>query len=42
MTWLKIIEEYTKEKRRQNTLDLDDLIPLAALAMEREPATRAI
>ena len=41
-TWLKIIEEYTQEKRRQNTLDLDDLIPLAALAMEREPATRAV
>ena len=40
--WLDIIEEYTHEKRRQNTLDLDDLIPLAALAMERDPATRAV
>ena len=40
--WLDIIQEYTQEKRRQNTLDLDDLIPLAALAMERDPATRAV
>ena len=35
--WLDIIREYTREKRRQNTLDLDDLIPLAARAMGAGP-----
>ncbi len=40
--WLEVIGEYQREKRRQNTLDLDDLIPLAAWAMEQEPTTRTV
>ena len=40
--WLEIIERYVQEKRRQNTLDLDDLIPLAVKAMETDPETRAV
>ena len=40
--WLDVIERYVREKRRQNTLDLDDLIPLAIQAMETDPETRAV
>ena len=40
--WLDVIERYIREKRRQNTLDLDDLIPLAIQAMEADPETRAV
>lgn len=40
--WPERIARYRREKRRQNVLDLDDLIPWAIEAMEREPETRAV
>ena len=39
--WLELIRLYTIEKRRQNTLDLDDLIPTAIRALETYPDARA-
>ena len=41
-TWHTLLEIYTSEKRQQNTVDLDDLIPLAIIAMESAPNTRAL
>ena len=40
--WYKLADMYTAEKRRQNTLDLDDLIPTAIRAMESNDQTRNI
>ena len=40
--WYKLADLYTAEKRRQNTLDLDDLIPMAIRAMEENQQTQAI
>ncbi len=40
--WYELAELYTQEKRRQNTLDLDDLIPTAIRAMEKNEQTRVV
>ena len=40
--WYRLADLYTAEKRRQNTLDLDDLIPTAIRAMEENQQTQAI
>lgn len=39
--WLDLLRLYSQEKRRQNTLDLDDLIPTAIRALEQNPEVRA-
>ena len=39
--WLRLIDLYRTEKRRQHTIDLDDLIPLAVNAMEANEDLRA-
>jgi superfamily I DNA/RNA helicase len=39
--WQRLAGLYTAEKRRQDTLDLGDLIPLAVRAMEIDPRLRA-
>ena len=39
-TWLNLIDLYTTEKRRQHTIDLDDLIPLAVKSMETDQTLR--
>ena len=36
-SWHRLIDRYNAEKRRQNILDLNDLIPMAIRAMERDP-----
>ena len=38
--WLEIIREYNQEKRDNNTLGLEDLIPLAVRAMELNAESR--
>lgn len=40
-TWLKILNLYNEEKRRQQTLDLDDLIPTTIRAMESNQEDKA-
>ena len=40
--WLRVIQGYQDEKRKQGTLDLDDLIPLTIRAMERRPEVMEI
>ena len=40
--WYQLVDLYTQEKKRQNVLDLDDLIPLAIRAMELDTKTRTI
>ena len=40
-SWHRLIGVYTREKRRQNVLDLNDLIPMAIRAMNRAPHLRA-
>ena len=40
--WMDIMREYNQEKRRNNTLGLDDLIPLAVRGMETNPEARAV
>ena len=40
-TWLKILNLYNAEKRRQQTLDLNDLIPTTISAMEQYPEDQA-
>ncbi len=39
-SWHRVIEIYNDEKRRNNTLGLEDIIPLAVTAMELEPEAR--
>ena len=39
-SWYQIVDIYTAEKRRQNALDLDDLLPTAIRAMDESPDTR--
>ena len=38
--WIEVLKEYNQEKRRNNTLGLEDLIPLAVRAMELDPEAR--
>lgn len=38
--WYDVLKEYNQEKRRQNILDLNDLIPLAVEALETAPNIR--
>ena len=40
--WVEVIGEYNRQNRENNTLGLEDLIPLAIRAMEANPETRAI
>ena len=40
--WTEVISEYNRAKRRNNTLGLEDLIPLAVQAMEQDPETRDV
>ena len=40
--WVEVIGEYNRQKRENNTLGLEDLIPLAVRAMEGNQETRAI
>ena len=39
--WTRIIEQYNEEKRKNNTLAIEEIIPLAIRAMEMDPETRA-
>ena len=39
--WTRIIEQYNEEKRKNNTLAIEEIIPLAIRAMEIDPETRA-
>ena len=41
-SWNAIIAEYSKEKKRQNVLDFNDLIPLAVDALENAPHIRDV
>ena len=38
--WLRLSELYEAEKLKQNTLDIDDLTPMAITAMEQDPGLR--
>ena len=38
--WLELMDLYTAEKRRQNTLDLSELIPVATMALEQDQRLR--
>lgn len=40
--WPAVLAEYNKEKKRQNVLDLNDLIPKAVEALETAPSIRAM
>ena len=40
--WVEVIGEYNRQNRENNTLGLEDLIPLAIRAMEANPEARAI
>ena len=39
-SWLRIIEQYNEEKRKNNTLAIEEIIPLAIRAMETDQETR--
>lgn len=41
-SWNAIIAEYSREKKRQNVLDFNDLIPLAVDALENAPHIRDV
>ena len=41
-SWTRVIEFYTREKQRQNVLDLDDLVPMAIQAMTNNPNVTAM
>ena len=41
-SWLELMKRYTAEKRMQNTLDLNELIPLATRALERDQDIREV
>ena len=41
-SWPELIERYNLEKRKNNTLGLEDIIPLAVRAMELDPEARAL
>ena len=41
-SWQETIDRYSQEKRRNNTLGLEDIIPLAVRAMELDPEARAL
>ena len=41
-SWLELMKLYTAEKRSQNTLDLNELIPLAITAMQRDQKIREV
>ena len=41
-SWFRVIDFYTKEKLRQNVLDLDDLVPMAIQAMNQDPNVQAM
>lgn len=38
--WYEVLKQYNAEKKRQNILDLDDLIPMAVQALETAPNIR--
>ena len=38
--WVRILEGYLKERLANRILDLDHLIPMAILAMEKDPEVR--
>ena len=40
-SWHRLMELYTAEKRLQNTLDFDDLVPFAVRALQASPIVRA-
>ena len=40
--WFDILDEYNHEKKRQNVLDLNDLIPMAVQALETIPNIRSV
>ena len=40
-TWYQLLDLYEEAKQKQNTMDLDDLTPLAVKAMEADPKVRA-
>ena len=40
--WHELLALYNREKIRQNSMDLDDLVPLAVQALEADPKIRAV
>ena len=40
--WYELLTLYNQEKLRQNSMDLDDLVPMAVQALEAEPSVRAL
>ena len=40
--WYELLTLYNQEKLRQNSMDLDDLVPMAVQALEADPGIRAV